>query len=367
MLRKFTGVTLAAAVAGGVYLTALPADASNMGFKLERSFKLESDAGRPYRNLYYVSFPLFNGLDKNLANSYPSPATTNKCVGDPGTPAGPAAGDDFLNADDALCDLWTSRDGLMTIYHFIPSSCVFEVRTAEKSAFGVRFTGGWDSYIDTNADGTKDTGDPNQALDTDRTSNPSALDDYRGVGYAVTVAKPSSPTDPTVVNTAVIVGSHDPNFPGRSITYNAACPAGTPRLEFVNLPYHTMYRTADEVLCGLDKVQDPTNGWEDLVNNTTGAAGADGEPDTCPNGIYDTTAGNGYLIQIETWDNVKDGGGPQESGANTDNLVVVRTAGLTVFGRLDFTQQDFYLTPGDAYRVTLTNRHTTTTWRSPHF
>jgi hypothetical protein len=197
-------------------------------------------------------------------------ATNNKCVGDTNMPAGPTVGDDFVNSDDALCDMWTSRDGLMTIYHFIPTSCVFEVRSAEKGFGGVRFTGGWDSYKDTNGDGTKDAPDPNQALDTDKTSNPTALDDYRAVGYQVTVAKSSNPIDPTVLNTSVIVGSHDPNYPGRQITYNAACPASTPRLEFLNVPYHTMLRTADEVFCGLDITQDPVNGWQDLVNNGTG-------------------------------------------------------------------------------------------------
>lgn len=389
MLRKLTGAALAVAVGGGVYVAATPADASNMGFKLERSFRLErydgDPTGKTFQNQYFVSFPLFNGLDPNLANS--GDASSNKCVGDAGPPAGPAAGDNFLNADDALCDLWTDKTGSMQLVHFIPSNCTTENRTATKTGFNtIQFAGPWDSYWDDDANGaTPRVPDPKQALDTDKALNPAALDDYRAVAYKVFVADAGSRTS-TPANTAVIVGSHDPNYAGRNITYNTACGSGAARLEYLNVPYHTMLRAADEVLCGLPRSLDPTNGWVDLVNNSSGAAlpDSDGDtiadnpdgPDTCPNGIFDWRGGppsgggtlpTGYSIQIRTFDNVDDGSGP--IGSDTDDTAIIRTLTFNTFSKLVFSPPgaNFTLTPGDGYQVTLTSQHTTTLWKSPHF
>lgn len=364
-MRKSIGAALALCVAGGVYLAAAPASASNMGFKLERQFKLEKDdLGRLYQNLYFVSFPLFNGLDPNLANTMPSPATANKCVNDPGPPDGPSVGDDFLNADDALCDMWTSRDGNMSIQHWIPSDavglpltglgCSFETRTAERTSFGIAFTGGFTGH---------DLSVPAQPI----AAKDWRTDEYRGVGYVVNVGDRRGTAAPLHLNNAVIVGSHDPSFAGRTIT--APC---RPASEFLNVPYHTMYRTAAEILCGLG----PPNGdWEDLLNNQSGNPGPDGEPDECPGagspgpgGVFDETAPRGYLISIRTFDNVKDGSLPPGGGTiPTDNTFMSLSANLNSFGTLRITGSNFNLIPGEAYRLDIPQTHTSTLWRSPHF
>lgn len=262
----------------------------------------------------------------------------------------------------------------MTINHFFSDSCITEIRTAEKTAFGIVFRGGWDSYIDTNGDGIKDAPDPNQALDTDRASNPSALDDYRNIGYQINVGHAGGTTQ-THENRSVIVGSHDPNASAIEVRYNCS-----PALVFLNVPYHTMYRNADNMLCGLERARDPVNGWEDILNNGTGnpigdpdgdtVPNGDGEPDTCPNGIFNADAPNGYTIQVATFDNVDDNTGPSPDGSDTDNGTVLRIATKNAFGRLRFVQNNFFLTPGDSYLVTLNplqNDATATLWDSPHF
>ena len=58
MSRRLLSTAAALMLAGGVYLSAGTAEASNMGFKLERSFSFVTGA----QNLYLVSFPLFPGL-----------------------------------------------------------------------------------------------------------------------------------------------------------------------------------------------------------------------------------------------------------------------------------------------------------------
>src|SRR6185369_11069347 len=88
MTKRMWSAALALSLAGGVYLAASAARASNMGFKLERDFdfKRTSAAGSlPLQNIYYVSIPFFNGLGDvadgvaiNPANGNPY---ANKCVG----------------------------------------------------------------------------------------------------------------------------------------------------------------------------------------------------------------------------------------------------------------------------------------------
>jgi hypothetical protein len=341
-----------------VYLEAAPAAASNMGFKLEREFKLEEDdLNRLYQNLYYVSFPLFNGLDPNLANTAAS--NGNKCVNDPGSALagdeGPTVGDDFLNADDALCDLWTSRDGKMDISHWIPNDavgapatgagCSPEVRTAENTSFGVRFTGTFTGHTSALV--------PIAAKDW-------RTDEYRGVAYQINVGDRRGTASPLHLNRAVIVGSHDPSFAGRAI--ESVC---IPAREFLNVPYHTMYRTADEILCGLGP---PSGDWVDVVLNASGNPGSDGMPDTCPNGVFDETAPRGYQISIQTFDNVKDGSLPPGGGTiPSDNTSMGRIANLNSFGFLIFSGPNFNLIPGEGYRLNIPQSHTSTLWRSPHF
>jgi hypothetical protein len=316
MLRKMTVAALALSVAGGVYLAAAPAQASNMGFKLERNLRAERDdvSARAFQNLYYVSFPLFNGLDPDLANS--ADASQNKCVGDPGLPPGPLTGDGILNADDALCDLWTSRLGLMTFSRWVNNECRSDSRSANINfANQVQFSGLFTIPLE------------------------------REVGYEVVVG---SRPGVTLDNRTVIVGSHDPSYPGQTLHVNCR-----PQKYYLNLPYHTMYRTVDEMMCGLEITD-----WQPDPG--------DGHPLTCPRGVYDTTAITApYKIDILTFDNVEDFDGP--AGRNTDNTFINRSLTINFAGQRVFTGDDFRLIPGDAYIVGLPQTHADTTWLSPHF
>jgi hypothetical protein len=316
MLRKMTVAALALSVAGGVYLAAAPAQASNMGFKLERNLRMERDdvSARAFQNLYFVSFPLFNGLDPDLANT--ADPSANKCVGDVGPPIGPATGDGLLNADDAICDLWTSRRGLMSFSRFVNNECRLDSRSANITFTGaIQFSGLFTTPLE------------------------------REVGYQVVVGAPAGVT---LDNRVVIVGSHDPSYPGQTIHVNCR-----PQQYYLNLAYHTMYRTADEVFCGLE------------ITDWTPDPG-DGHPLTCPRGVYDTTVLQApYKIDLLTFDNVEDFDGP--AGRNTDNTFINRSITINFTGARVFTGDDFRLIPGDAYILNVPQTHADTTWLSPHF
>jgi hypothetical protein len=312
-MRKIISAALALTVAGGVYLAGQPAEASNMGFKLERSLDLIRDVNnRPHGNLYYVSFPLFNGLG-DVANSAPTP--NNKCVGDP---TGPPAGDNVINADDAICDLWTSRQGDMAFTYIDRDTCSKRSRTAtnQGAIIGIRFSGAYTDVL------------------------------TRDVGYAVNIGSAGS-TTLSPQNRAVIVGSHDPSYAGRQILFAPGCGPTANREDLLNLPYHTMYQFADEILCGLENVD-----WVD--------ANGDGKPDTCDparGAIFDGQTGQFHGLSVTTFDN----------DANTFvSRVVTRNALLPPPG-LVFTNTNFDLRPGDAYLLNLSRQHVPTTFLSPHF
>lgn len=330
MSRKLTLVALAMAVAGGVYLPGTPAHASNMGFKLERNFRVERDAvsGAAFQNLYWLSFPLFNGLG-DVANTVGDGIHTNKCVGDsnPAFP-GQAAGDGIINADDAICDLWGGRNQaggcpqcIFTISRFVTDQCFESSRSANFTftgniAFGGTFTG--------------------------------VLNREEGYKIIVGAQAPN-----TVNNNAVIVGSHDPSYAGQTI--HVFC---SPQQYWLNLPYHTMYQKADEILCGLFG---PGNDWDDV-------APADGKPDQCPMGVYDnvTVHNSSYALTVQTFDNVLDGTGP--GGTNSDNTFLNRTISFNFAGAIAYTGVSFNLIPGDAYQLLLPRTgHADTTWLTPHF
>jgi hypothetical protein len=301
MSRKLTAATLA--LTGGVYLLAGPAQASNMGFKLERSFAVVRDggpAGAPFKNFYLVSFPIFNGLG-DVANSS---VGGDKCA------AGP---DGTVDSVDALCDLWTDKTipGSFAISRFNRDTCLFEVTPGSFDAF---------SGVDVGA--------------------PFALD--RDFGYAITVAS-DEPAPPQ--NRAVIVGSHDPSYTGRDVRVPPSrC---TPMNDIIEMHYHTMYQTANEILCGLEGVA-----WVDT-------APADGNPDTCPDGIFDNTSS----IAVGFFDNTDD----NSTAPYGDNEIRFRGALFDPFGGLQFFGPNFALVPGEGYLLAIDPAHTTTTWVQPHF
>lgn len=314
MTRKWIGMMLAVAVAGGVYFTAQPAGASNMGFKLEREFR----PVQGFNNFFYVSFPLFNGLDPDRANT--AAAEGNKCVGDP---MGPAAGDGILNADDAICDLWTSRTGTFIFSRYNIDTCELEVRVAQGGALGVFFSNTF-----------------TQALPIDE-------------AFQIQAPHPGS----DVANDAVIVGSHDPMYTGRPLNPNAACRPDL-QLQLINLPYHTMYQNALEVLCGHEGSE-----WEYRADGKPGPVGDPESAVICPGGIWD----GAHFIRVSWFDNVQDAGGPIP-GVNTDNqtLTCEVRPGL---GSPEFPglANCFDLIPGEGYIVQMDVAHNTTTFLSPFF
>lgn len=292
MSRRLLSTALALAMAGGVYLTTGPdASASNMGFKLERSFSVVTGA----RNLYFVSFPLFNGLGD---------------IGTSGAGANCDAGDGVVNAVDALCDLTTDRDlvtapsGIMTIQRYNEATCGFEGASMTKTPLGFSFIG--------------------TAFELTTPTN-------REVGYIVSVGKNAA--DPTIENRAVIVGSHDPSWAGKLVT--RACPR-----TYLNLPYHTMYRSANEILCGLRGVD-----WDPVDPGNPNS-----NPDACGAGLFDPVSGVSATVQA--FDNATG--------------FVGRTA-LRVGGNLQFIGTDFDLTPGDAYVFGANTGYQDRLWLPPHF
>jgi hypothetical protein len=321
MSRRFTAAALALVVAGGVYMTAGRADASNMGFKLERSFDAVVLPGPPqriFRNIYYLSMPLFNGL-ADIADAAGA-GTDGPCTG---------TGDGVVDSVDFLCDAWTSRQGSMLIERFDTDTCNF-------LSTGITYDSLFMSVFLNGA--------PFPLLNAG-----SQIDDD---GYKVTV--PYEPMTGAVQNPAVIVGSHDPSYTG----FTLAIPASMcrPNRAFLNLPYHAMYRNAFEGLCGLEG---PT-GWQDGNGDTL--------PDTCPDGIYPDRAsgGSGAQIIIQTFDNIPD-------ASLTDNAFVsLGVAYDEIVGDIVFNGTPFDFVPGDAYEVQLDHdnmppEHTPTVWQPPHF
>lgn len=318
MTRKLFGAALAMALAGGVYLSAAPtAQASNMGFKLEREFA----PVQGFRNIFYVSFPLFNGL-----GDVGSATGTVGCVGDAGvTPDG------VISAIDALCDLWTDSSGQFTLARYDITRCSFQTCSGVRSPFGVSYP---------NCDAATGWADPLP----------------RDESFQVQQTWPGS----AVSNSAVIVGSHDPSFTGRTLQPNASCRPDL-QLALINLPYHTMYQNALEVLCGLKTVDwtdtdgDGTPEWIDVDGDTT--------PDPCPNGIWD----GANPIAVLWPDNVDDDSGP--AGTDTDNLTIVCSVRAGFGGAPLFPDGTacYDLIPGEGYVVQMNIAHTGTIFRSPHF
>lgn len=321
MSRKLTAAALALSVAGGVYMSAEPAHASNMGFKLERSFAVvrenPADPATKFLNIYMASFSLFNGLGDIGDDGVPT--GTKGCIGDP---TGPATGDGVINSMDALCDLWTDRtiNGAMVFSRFDRDVCQFVGTSGSKSALSLAYGSVF-------------------------------FDLERDAGHYITV---SSNAAVAPANRAVMVGSHDPSYTGRAIREPALGGAArdcAPRLDFINLPYHSMYQKGREVLCGLQGVA-----WT-YTNPPTNT-----KPSACNQGIFNDAAGFKKAISLLTFDNVND-----DSTTTPDNQFSFASISFSTLAGYNFGGVDYDLTPGDAYLVSISSGHGTTNFLSPHF
>lgn len=333
MSRNVRAAVAALALAGGVYLAgSVPAEASNMGFKLERSLDLirRTSDNRPLQNVYWISFPLFNGL-ADLADSQFSGG--NKCI----ETGGATTPDGVINSDDAICDMWTARSnpataGTFTFSYINRDTCTPTARNGTISLGQVRFTG-------------------------------VAFPLVPEIGYQALITVAAGATF-SPQNRAVIVGSHDPSFAGRQIIASPTCPTGAPnccgasapRTDLINLPYHTMYQKADEILCGLEGVD-----WVDANGN--------GTPDLCWK-ENSSPANTTFDAGVDTTTGVFDGRVAMSVAYfdNTEgtNAPVARNVTIAL-GQLRFTGTPYNLVPGDAYLLTLSKTHTPTTWLSPHY
>jgi hypothetical protein len=331
MTRRIWSAALALTLAGGVYLAGAPAQASNMGFKLERDFdfkRTSATGGRALINIYYVGLPYFNGMG-DVANT--NDPAANKCVGDPGT--SPAVGDGIINSDDAICEFWPARatrattpPGSFAFSYFDTNTCSIVTRLARIVLGNVQFS---------------------------LTPFPATGDLNTAIGYQINVGV-SPGTNPDQRNRAVIVGSHDPSFTGRTIAYTPTCGTGGPpccnaataaRIDLIAVPYHSMYQMSVELLCGLRGVD-----WPDTNN--------DWIPDDrlCDGGISDQS----HTIAVTTVKN--------DDPATGGTSGYVSQSARYVLGNLTLTPvTPFALIPGEAYQVNIPAGHVTTTFLSPHF
>jgi hypothetical protein len=323
MTRRTWSAVLALSLAGGVYLTAMPAQASNMGFKLERDFNFKRTSaagGAPLQNIYYVSIPYFNGLGDVADSTVPN---ASKCIGDPNGPPGPA-GDGHINSDDVICDWWTARAnpptaGAFQLLSIDSANCGFFSRTGAIQFGAPAFAG---------------TAFP-----------PAGTDLWTNRGYQVNLTTGAT-GDPQ--NRAIIVGSHDPSFTGQVIHFSTTCGTAAPRADLLNVPYHTMYQKTVELLCGLRGVD-----WDDADNNWRPD---DPSPAGCAGGIFDGARPITVLGAFN--DDPALGGFSQFRG---------QTAAIQ-FGNVVLNPADpFDLIPGEAYRVSISAGHVDTTFLSPHF
>jgi hypothetical protein len=282
---------------------AAPGDWSNWGFRLERSFDVIGPPGsfRSFRGIYFLSLPLLPGLVD---------------VGTGGPAAWPCdqAGNGTLTPDDILCESWSGRDSV--------ANGRFSVQWLDPA------TRSWNARH-----GIKVGGNPPRVLgSTVDLERP----DLRGSGQLIQVS------GDVVENRGLIAGAHDPDFTG----YVVSRRAGTTPVHVLSLPYHAVYRTADELLCGVE-------GWDWVDGN------GDGAPDTCPNGVFDPLSG--AQVYVFTFDNMPD-------GSPSDNSFIGRGVAFDeLFLDLVFFGVRFDLIPGDAYAVVLGEGYQDRTFLPPTY
>ena len=112
-----------------------------------------------------------------------------------------------------------------------------------------------------------------------------------------------------------------------------------------------MLRTANEILCGLETLD-----WVDVDP-------MDGNPDTCPAGIFDFASAPGSGATIQTFDN-------DPASPTGGNLYVGRTVisqGNGEFGAALFIGSNFDLKPGEAYLANRADTQGVRTMPTYHF
>jgi hypothetical protein len=334
MSKRMWSAALALSLGGGVYLAASTAQASNMGFKLEREFnyKTTSAAGnRPLLNVYYLSIPLFNGLgdiaDTTAINPVGGQPFKNKCVGENGGPPGPA-GDGEINVDDMLCDLWTARvdptrAGTFQIISIDSANCAVFSRTGNIQIGVPNFSG--------------------------VPFPPAGTDLWTNRGYQINVAISNAVAPP--VNRAVIVGSHDPSFAGQVIHFSTTCGPTALRSDLLTIPYHTMFQKSPELLCGLRGVawQDTDNNWRPDDNSPAGCAG----------GVFDGATTITVLTAVND--------DPALGGRSGFFGQTARIGGLPPAVQLAPVDPVFDIIPGEAYRVNMLPGQQDRALVNPHF
>lgn len=257
---------------------------------------------RTFLGQYYVSFPEFPAF-RDIANSNTA-TVLNPCDL---TGRGP---DGIVNADDVLCFIMSDLAALPAAFQVSittspPDGCRFTARSLVKDVlFGPSSAGAFVEAID---------GHGAFAVNT-----PFARE---GRDLLVTFG-----------------GQCDASWPGQVIELNPACPCLP---SFLHYPYGSLYRSADEILCGLEGLD-----WND--------GDLDGDPDSCPNGIFDGT----HRISVQTYDN------DPYTQPETDDLVLARTVLVTDLG-LVFLGRDFPTAAGEAYVVDVSEGHVPTLFRPP--
>src|SRR5207248_2553923 len=144
---------------------------------------------------------------------------------------------------------------------------------------------------------------------------------------------------------ATIVGASDPAAPCQPVQVpTSGC---APAMMLVSVPWHTLDRRADEILCGRQDID-----WLDF-------APMDGDPDTCPNGIFDNGIGASHAISIEWFDD-----DPTSPTGNQYVARAVRKSSLPPNPFL-FTGMRFDLGLTDAYLVVVGPAHSGTSYCAP--
>jgi hypothetical protein len=276
-----------------------PSPLSNIGVTCSHDFHAWD--GR--ENVYPTSVPSYLGVGDIADSGAPFP-----CVPPGGVPDG------ILNADDLLCDWWTSRVGAFTISRRDMALEQWQSRMAfrDPATGDVVFAGDWTAPL----------------IDNE--------------GYLVQLSTLGAPE---VANPATIVGSYDTSFPGQPLVVP---PSGNDAVALLNLVYVTMYTQADEILCGLRDVD-----WGD--------ADRDGNPDQCQGrGIFDWTSG--APMTVMAFDATID-------GSPTDDQWVTRTVSRPGPGpELVFTGTNFDLVPCPVgYLATYGPPHGGSIFLSPHW
>lgn len=268
-------------LAGLVALAALvPRTASGQEVSAERRFHAEP--GQPGR--YALSLPWAGGIEDVANSDLEDPCDLSSAVSD-----------GWLNADDLICTIWGAgvledRHGLIMVSDR-DAGCRELARTAFRPAEGEApvFIG-------------------------------PAFDFRREAGFLVTIVALDG--QPLPDDRVVFTGPCEPTLPPQD--FDGAC---SPQV--LNLPYDTLYRTANELLCGIYEVD-----WTD--------GDANGVPDTCPAGLFGASQGTSVtvMVHLNPWDLVPRPGLEARSGW------VGRTL-FAVAGNITAIGTNFRLVEGD--------------------